>query len=186
MGKKMAILAAVAAIAGFLLDYAASNFAEAIKNPLFDHVMQWFSSAVTITIVLVVMTSLFFWEEKKKKWVKVLLMSFASSLIVSTALKLIFARPRPIPYEGFLFSVYSFPSTHAAIAFALLPVLGREFPKLKWFWMAFAFAIAASRVYLGLHYFSDVVAGAVIGYCIGQFFVWRQGKRKQESKWGLK
>lgn len=187
MGKKSLIAAAIVILAGFLLDYSAKNFAEGVRNNFLTGMMQWFSSAITITVVLVVMTSLFLIEEKKKKWIKVLILSFASSIVASTLLKLIFSRPRPMPYEGMLLSIYSFPSTHAALAFALLPVLDREFPKLKWFWIFFAVMVGASRVYLEVHYLSDVVAGAAIGYIIGKLFVWLQEKGKlPEFKWEKK
>jgi undecaprenyl-diphosphatase len=58
---------------------------------------------------------------------------------------------------------YSFPSGHTlhAVSFTILAV--HSFPELAWLLVPFAALIAASRVVLGLHYPSDVAAGALIG-----------------------
>lgn len=58
---------------------------------------------------------------------------------------------------------YSFPSGHTlhAVSFSILATA--RFPQLAWLVAPFAAMVAASRVVLGLHYPTDVVAGAVIG-----------------------
>jgi undecaprenyl-diphosphatase len=58
---------------------------------------------------------------------------------------------------------YSFPSGHTlhAVSFSILAVAG--FPQLAWLCVPFAALVAISRVVLGLHYPSDVAAGALIG-----------------------
>jgi undecaprenyl-diphosphatase len=58
---------------------------------------------------------------------------------------------------------YSFPSGHTlhAVSFTTLGVT--SFPELAWLLVPFASLVAASRVILGLHYPSDVVAGGCIG-----------------------
>jgi len=81
-------------------------------------------------------------------------------------LKMIIARPRP--FEGFESAFYSFPSGHAAIAFSSIPAF-KNFPKpLFYSLIAFAVFVAVSRLYLQVHYFSDVVFGSVIGYFLGR------------------
>jgi undecaprenyl-diphosphatase len=66
---------------------------------------------------------------------------------------------------------FSFPSGHAMLAFCAIPILNREFPKLKYAWIVFACLVAFSRVYFGVHFMSDVIAGALIGYCLGELIV---------------
>jgi undecaprenyl-diphosphatase len=58
---------------------------------------------------------------------------------------------------------YSFPSGHTlhAVSFTLLASV--HFPLLAWVLVPFAALVAASRVVLGLHYPSDVLAGALLG-----------------------
>jgi undecaprenyl-diphosphatase len=58
---------------------------------------------------------------------------------------------------------YSFPSGHTLHAVSFTTLAVASFPELAWLLVPFAASIAASRVVLGLHYPSDVAAGAVIG-----------------------
>lgn len=61
----------------------------------------------------------------------------------------------------------SFPSGHAATAFAGALVLSRLLPAGQVLWWTLAVVIAFSRVYLGVHYLLDVSAGALIGLICG-------------------
>ena len=65
---------------------------------------------------------------------------------------------------------YSFPSSHAVNNFALAVFMLRLFPKYKWILLITASFVALSRPYLGLHYPSDILGGAVIGAIIGYIF----------------
>jgi undecaprenyl-diphosphatase len=58
---------------------------------------------------------------------------------------------------------YSFPSGHTLHAVSFTTLAVESFPELAWLLVPFAAVIAASRVVLGLHYPSDVAAGALIG-----------------------
>lgn len=65
---------------------------------------------------------------------------------------------------------YSFPSNHALNNFAAAMFFCRLFPNLKWILFITAFLVALSRLYLGLHYPSDMIGGAVIGMFLGYIF----------------
>ena len=65
---------------------------------------------------------------------------------------------------------YSFPSNHALNNFAAATFYYRLFPKLKWVLFITASLVAISRVYLGLHYPSDLLGGTVLGYIFGYLF----------------
>ena len=65
---------------------------------------------------------------------------------------------------------FSFPSNHALNNFAVAMFFYRLFPNLKWVLFITASLIAISRVYLGLHYPSDILGGAVIGLAFGYIF----------------
>lgn len=58
---------------------------------------------------------------------------------------------------------YSFPSGHTLHAVSFTILIVTSFPQLGWLCIPFASLVAMSRVVLGLHYPSDVAAGAVIG-----------------------
>ena len=66
---------------------------------------------------------------------------------------------------------FSFPSGHALDAFAIGSVLALSFPAAAALILLVAASVAASRVVLGLHWLSDVVAGVVVGLVIGTL-VW--------------
>jgi decaprenylphosphoryl-5-phosphoribose phosphatase len=84
--------------------------------------------------------------------------------------KLVFKRPRPVleglPPLGGAPSSLSFPSAHATSSFAVATAMTRVEPVAA---LAFllAAALALGRPYLGMHYPSDVLAGAFLGVALG-------------------
>jgi undecaprenyl-diphosphatase len=91
---------------------------------------------------------------------------------ISGALKVAIERnrpplSRPVP-EPLLEapSTYSFPSGHATVSFACATVLALAVPRLRWPLFLLAALISFSRVYVGVHYPFDVLAGALLGVAI--------------------
>lgn len=86
-------------------------------------------------------------------------------------------------------SGYSFPSSHAVNNFAAGIVLAYFLPRWAWAFLTFAGIVAFSRVYVGVHYPSDILAGSVVGLAVGAgvIFVYNRAedwwvKRKTSSK----
>ena len=117
-----------------------------------------------------------------------LFISIAASGLLTDFLKVIFARYRPVMlYEagkyGFTFfkfspaSMLSFPSGHANTIFAFMTALYLIVPRYRFVYFTIAVLVAASRVIIGAHFPSDVIAGAYLGvvttlYLKGLFLSW--------------
>ncbi len=92
--------------------------------------------------------------------------------IVTQVLKHIVGRPRPnhtnfddsFGFNFFTFdsNFHSFPSGHSSTIFIVCFILVATFPKLKYFFYFLASIIALSRVVVGAHFFTDIVAGAIL------------------------
>jgi undecaprenyl-diphosphatase len=108
--------------------------------------------------------------------------STALSFGLTFLIKHIVKRPRPFVQNINIVPVYragstSFPSGHTSSSFATATALSRAYP--KWYVIAPAFlwagSVSYSRMYLGVHYPTDVAAGAVIG--TGSAFVLQSLKK---------
>lgn len=118
-------------------------------------------------------------------------MAVALANLSATGLKAAIDRPRPplrYPNQDPLVPVpttASFPSGHAATAFAGATVLAFAFPRLVPVFFGLAAAIGFSRVYLGVHYPLDVVGGAIIGAGVAvalRYLVRRRQRRVAEKR----
>ena len=148
-----------------------------IVNPTLDIVMIGFSTAGFLALPLIGL--LLMWRGQKSLG-RAQLWSLAGGLLFTFVFYFLALRPRPDNVRLLLFSppLPSFPSGHAAAAFATATVLllGRAelAPQVKiWRWLCMggvllgATLIGYSRVYLGHHFPSDVLAGAVVGCAVG-------------------
>lgn len=82
--------------------------------------------------------------------------------------KAVIARHRPFETQlGAPSSTHSFPSGHSATSFACATVLSSLAPRFRVPFFVLAALIAISRVYNGLHYPTDVVAGSLLGVLVG-------------------
>ena len=97
---------------------------------------------------------------------------FLVDLILVFGLKTLTNLPRPktliVFPEWADAELSSFPSGHASRAFALTAVIEKHFPKIVYAFYALAVLVAVSRVYLGVHHVTDVIAGAFIGLAVSR------------------
>jgi undecaprenyl-diphosphatase len=81
----------------------------------------------------------------------------------------------------------SFPAGHAATAFAGATLLAYVWPRGTTFFLLLAAAIGYSRVYVGVHYPSDVIVGALLGVAVGLVAVgalaWLRRWRERRVAW---
>lgn len=127
-----------------------------------------------VLITLVVLIAGFLLIDRRRASAALVLASSIGATLVSLGLKLLFARPRPDVVEHLVgVSTPSFPSGHALLSAAIYLTLGallaREFPQpaLRRYFLGAAVTLTVlvglSRIYLGVHWPSDVLAGWVIG-----------------------
>lgn len=132
-------------------------------------------------------------RKRHAAWTVVL--AVTSGTLVSTVLKWLFARPRPdlVPHATMVYT-QSFPSGHAMLSAVVYLTLGallartQAEPKVKVYLLLLAMAltltVGISRVYLGVHWPTDVIAGWAVGACWALLWwgitLWLQSKGKVE------
>ncbi len=145
-----------------------------ISEPWLNRLMVFITSVFSPEVLLAVAMLASIYYAVKKHWYRAALvfLSSAGGAALSAAIKILVARPRP---DGGLVleTGFSFPSQHAFMSFiffSLVYLLFREYIKPLGLRYLFAdanfiliIAIGFSRVYLKVHYFSDVVAGYALG-----------------------
>jgi undecaprenyl-diphosphatase len=127
-----------------------------------------------VTSMVVAVAALFLWLTRHKYSSALLLVSTAGGVAINGTLKFIFSRPRPEIFEwGTYATSSSFPSGHATsatIAYATVAYLAARLHERRWarfltmtLALLFIFLVSASRVYLGVHFPSDVLGGVISG-----------------------
>jgi undecaprenyl-diphosphatase len=175
-----------------LNDVIIIKFIESLRNYYLDYILLSITFASNTFIVFFFLTSLFLWKEHKRRWIFPLWLTVFFSAIIGFFLKILVKRPRPFQ-EGIVSVLqiafhfmknnfntwdFSFPSFQAILVFAALPLLNKEFRKFRYVWIIFACLVGFSRAYFGVHYLSDVLSGAIIGYLIGYSMVLIEEKYK--------
>ncbi|MBX3051015.1 MAG: phosphatase PAP2 family protein [Caldilineaceae bacterium] len=113
--------------------------------------------------------SLWMWRRHDRMHVWALWASFGGAVVINTALKILFARPRPTIFPPLMVEhSYSFPSGHTIAATALYGFLTLLLwhNRQRFYAVLVALTIplvALSRVYLGVHYPSDVLGALAVG-----------------------
>ncbi|MCX7729024.1 MAG: phosphatase PAP2 family protein [Bacteroidia bacterium] len=110
----------------------------------------------------------------------------SSAVVLTTLLKYIIHRPRPYDTYSYLIPLQkentpSFPSGHSSVAFNLATGLSLHYP--KWYVVVpaylYAITVAYSRLYVGAHYPSDALSGAIIG-TISAYLVHKVNSHKKQ------
>ncbi|MBI4452141.1 phosphatase PAP2 family protein [Candidatus Woesearchaeota archaeon] len=154
----------------FFLDKKIKNFLGLARNPILDFAFGILTNFGIVVAIMLIIPLLMLKDNKK---IYTLLLAFFLAVFISVVLKWMFVRQRPAEFIHPFIKIlsYSFPSMHSVVVFSLLPVLASFLPKQKNFWALFAFIVPFTRLYFGLHYLSDVVFGAVLGYSVGYFLL---------------
>lgn len=149
---------------------------QGLESPLLTSIMKFFTYiGSTSALIILSLFILFFLYKVLKHRLELILFSavIIGSPLLNLMVKLFFRRARPDLHRLIEIGGYSFPSGHAMNAFSLYSILTFLLWRhitAKWarvllilFSMSMILSIGISRIYLGVHYPSDIIAGYLAG-----------------------
>jgi membrane-associated phospholipid phosphatase len=191
VGAVLAIIAtaAFAELAEHVLAGGTQAFDVAILQWLHNHQSKTLTALMvemtylgtgTVVIVVVGVAALFLWHTEHKHSARLLLAATIGNILLNGALKLVYHRARPSVFEWQTTAVSSsFPSGHAmsaTVVYGTVAYLLMRLQKHHWAKMLTLFAavslillICLTRLYLGVHYPSDVIGGIIVGLAWASF-----------------
>ncbi|MDY2638253.1 MAG: phosphatase PAP2 family protein [Phascolarctobacterium sp.] len=168
-------------------EFTILNTIQELRTPALDQFVLFITSLANYVWYVLILGLLLHKPTRKLGIVLAIAMTL-QYLINGGILKHLFARVRPCNVNTTIELLikrpkgFSFPSGHSAAAFCAVGVLyGAKMKKLLWTAFVLACLIAFSRLYLYVHFPTDVLAGALCGFLIG-YGVWRVFDLKYRDK----
>ena len=165
-------------------------FQETLRGPVQDALVMGFTSLGNSGILFIAIGLILLLSKKTRRvGVAVLVALLIGFLITNLTLKPLISRPRPwLDVEGLVNlvgeSAYrSFPSGHStsAFAFSFAVWYGTRKKWPKWVAMIVAILMGLSRLYVGVHYPTDIVGGILVGWLSG-WIAWQICKKRKKRK----
>jgi undecaprenyl-diphosphatase len=148
----------------------------ALRQPWLDELML-FASAIGaggfVWVIIAMIAAVF--PDRRAAAFRMILAVMMTFAVCDAVLKPMFNRTRPydadqeIRLVGAKSITSSFPSGHAAMAVAGALAGSQLFPAAAWVWWPLAILIAGSRLYIGIHWPTDVLAGSLLGLATAWF-----------------
>ncbi len=154
---------------------------QSIAHPFLDWLMPLASNPHSLLWLVFLLAGAVIWKGGTRGRLCIVMLVCVVVLgegLVWHPLKLLFERARPfnaLPDVRLLVgkgNSYSMPSSHAANVFAAATVLFVYYRRSGWIMLPLALLVGISRIYNGVHYPSDVVAGSAVGLAFAASFLW--------------
>lgn len=156
------------------MELSVLHFIQSLRSDLFDHLMLLISSLGNFGAIWIALAALLLiLSGFRRSGLAVSIALAIDFVVVNLILKPLVGRERPcdinVPEDMLLacLSDHSFPSGHTAAAFSAAVALILCHKKVGIFALILAFMMGFSRLYLFVHYPSDVIAGALLGTLFG-------------------
>lgn len=163
----------------FINDWFYNTFAKPIQNNALTNFFIVFTYLGNFFVLLIISMCFLFKKQKKDAVFLVLSLIFAS--ILTFLIKFIIKNPRPEDIMLIDESGYSFPSAHATLSATTLTMIAYFLSKqtsrtwlkiLIWsISIILVLTVCYSRIYLGVHYFTDILAGLLLSAIIITLFI---------------
>jgi undecaprenyl-diphosphatase len=148
------------------------------SSSVLDQVLPWLTYLGShFAVILFILLSWIL--TRQRKLLRCLILLYAVQSAVVYGLKFLVKRERPLFFLEMASKLSkgpgeildpSFPSAHAAFSFMMATLLSNWFPRYRILFFIVAAFIGWTLIYLALHYPTDVVAGAVLGYGLTKVF----------------
>lgn len=151
-----------------------------LANPIADTFFVTIAESKLFLAAIIILAILLGWRGSTRARLGIAIALVSVALLdpfTHYILKPIFARPRPCHLLDDLRLIvgcggrYGFPSNHAVNVFAAMTILSLFIRKYSIGFYSFAVLIGISRIYLGRHYPTDVLGGALIGIMLALFIL---------------
>ena len=156
-------------------------FNRSFANPLFDFVFPFITDSSNWLLPLIVFFFYLFrddWRRALKAFLIAVVCLVLTDAVAAQIIKPVVGRIRPSHELVDMIRLlvgrggkYSFPSNHAANSMAFAIITGFFYPQMRRWLFIIPILVGFSRVYVGVHYPSDVIAGALFGFIIANFIL---------------